>query len=149
MNQIQELLTNKEACNTLSIFLDQYSLPALEQALHLYTNTHQAYICKTKTSISKINIYDIFYLEINKHNITVHTQDGTYQKYGSLSNELKHLAPYGFVNCNQSCIVSLNKIHTIQHMDITLINGETLHMSRKYIPRVLIAFSQHKSSKMC
>lgn len=148
MNWIQELLTNKNAYTTLSSFLNQYGLTALEQALHLYTDTHQAYICKTKTSISRINIYDIFYLEINRHNITVHTQDGTYQKYGSLSNEIKHLAPYGFVNCNQSCIVSLNKIRSIQHTDIILINDETLHMSRKYVPRVLIAFSQYKPSKI-
>lgn len=148
MNWIQELLTNKNAYTTLSSFLNQYGLPALEQAIHLYTDTHQAYICKTKTSISRINIYDIFYLEINRHNITVHTQDSTYQKYGSLSKEIKHLAPYGFVNCNQSCIVSLNKIRSIQHTDIILINDETLHMSRKYVPRVLIAFSQYKPSKI-
>lgn len=114
--------------------------------MKLYADRHQEYLCKTKTSISKINIGDIYYLEIRAHNISVHTQHGVYHKYGTLNNELKMLAPYGFLKCNQSCIVSLNKIKTTDHDNIILVNGSKIHMSRNYAPKVLLEFYKKNSS---
>ena len=126
------------------------TLPILKDKTHAANSntTHQKYICKTKKSISQINIYDIYYLEIEKHNITIHTNHGTYEKYGALSKELKALSSYGFVKCTQSCIVSLNKIKTINYGDIILINDVKLHMSRKYASQILIVFSQHKPVRL-
>lgn len=86
-------------------------------------------------------INDIYYLEIHKHNITFYTNYGTYKKYGSLNNELKFLSPYNFIKCNQSCIVSLQKIRTISADKIILINDAKIHMSRNYAPKVILAFS--------
>lgn len=148
MNWIQEFSTNKNLYDNLSSFLDQYGISGLEKALHLYRSTHQTYICKNRLSVSRINIYDIYYLKISRHDISIHTEQGIYHKYGTLGNELEALAPYGFINCSQSCIVSLNKIRDIQHQDIILINDEILHMSRNYINRVIIAFSQCKPFKV-
>ena len=128
---------------TISDFLNRYGTSGLEQALQLYTDMKQAYICTTKTSVSKIKIHDIYYLEIMGHHIDVHTEYGTYQKYGSLNKELEVLLPHGFIKCNQSCIVSLHKIRTIQGNDIILINSERLHLSRHYAPNVLMAFSRN------
>lgn len=150
MNRIEEILENEQLYNTLSSFLDEYEPSNLEEALQLYRTTHQTYICRTKQakqSITKINIYDIYYIEIQKHDITVYTQHGTYHKYGSLVSELKLLSPYGFFKCSKNCIVSSNKIQSIQGNDITLINGIQIHMSRKYSSNIIIAFSQNKSFK--
>lgn len=133
--------------NIIRKFVDQYGTSGLEQALQLYINMHQEYICKTKTSISKLKLCDIYYLEITEHLIAVHTKHGIYQKYGTLSNELKQLAPYGFMKCNQSCIVSLHKIRTILSNNIILINNEHLYMSRHYAPKILMAFSNNNFSK--
>ena len=146
MNWLKELSKNECVHKSLSAFLEQYGIAGLEKALQLYQNTHQKYICKTRISISMLSIYDIYYLEIQKHNITIHTQDETYQKYGTLAKELKALSPYGFVKCTQSCLVSLNKIKSIQHDDIVLTNNVRLHLSRSYAPSVIIAFSQYKPS---
>ena len=41
-----------------------------------------------------------------KESITIRTKHGDYQKYGSLTDELKSLAPYGFIRCRQNCLVS-------------------------------------------
>lgn len=43
---------------TISNFLDQYGSSGLNQALQLYEDTQQEYICRTRTSISKIHISD-------------------------------------------------------------------------------------------
>ena len=108
--------------DTISTFLTQYGSSGLNQALQLYKNTQQEYICRTRTSISKINISDIYYMEIQEHQITIYTQHGTYHKYGTLNNELKSLSPYGFIKCSQSCIVSLGKIKAI-HNALTIITA--------------------------
>lgn len=143
MNWTRELSTNKKLYDNLSSFLDQYGTAGLERAFQLYRNTHQTYICKNKLSISRINMYDIYYLKINSHDIGIHTEHGVYHKYGTLTNELKILAPYGFINCSQSCIVSLNKIRDIRNQDIILVNDEILHMSRNCASKILIAFFQY------
>ena len=134
---------DKNLPKTITEIIDHYGASGLEQALLLYTDMQQDYICTTKTSVSKIKIHDIYYLEIMGHHIDVHTEYGTYQKYGSLNKELEVLLPHGFIKCNQSCIVSLHKIRTIQGNDIILINSERLHLSRHYAPNVLMAFSRN------
>ena len=48
-------------------------------------------------------------------------------KYGTLANELKVLSMYGFMKCNQSCLVSLDKIKTIRRNEVILINNIRLH----------------------
>ena len=129
--------------NTISEFIDQYGVSGLEQALQLYRDMQQVYICQTKTSISRLRICDILYLQINGHHMDVHTAHGIFHKYGSLNNELQLLSSYGFMKCNQSCIVSLQKIRTIEGNRIFLINNECLHLSRHYESKVLIAFSRN------
>jgi len=141
MDWIRELEKDKQLKTSLNAFLEQYGLSELEQALRLYTELHQAYICKTKTSISKIRMSDIYYLEIKGHNITVFTQQESYRKYGTLSQELKLLSPHGFIKCSQSCIVSLRRIRKISNRTITLVNNVQLHMSQHYAPKVIMAYS--------
>lgn len=141
MNLLQDLLIDKDLNIFLISFLDEFGISGLKQALQLYTNMEKKYICKTKTSISKINISDINYLEISGHNIAVNTIHGTYQKYGTLKKELDLLAPYGFIKCNQSCLVSLQKIKAINNNTIVLIDNSEIRMSRSCSLKVITAFS--------
>lgn len=132
---------DNEFKNNLDDFLEQYGILGLKQALQLYRDTQQEYICKTRSSISKIRIFDIYYMEIHEHQITIYSQDGIFHKYGTLNSELKLLSSYGFIKCTQNCIVSLRKIRTICYNDIILTNNMKIHMSRKYAPIVIMAFS--------
>ena len=149
VNWIQELNQTKLLQDALTVFLDQYGFSGLEQALTLYSNMQSEYICKTKTTISKIKICDIYYLQIKAHTITIYTRYGYYKKYGSLTEEQRLLSPYGFMKCNQSCIVSLEKIMSIHHNSITLINNVQLHMSQHYAPNILMEFLRGNNSKKC
>lgn len=133
-----------ELNETISTFLLQYGPSGLNQALQLYKDTQQEYICRTRASISKIHIFDIYYMEIREHQITIYTQHGTYHKYGTLSNELKSLSPYGFIKCAQNRIVSLNNIRTINYADNVLINGTKVHMSKRYALASITAFSERR-----
>lgn len=144
MDWIQKLTQNESLCCTLTGFLDQHGFSGLEEALQLYSNTQAEYICKTKEAVTRLKIEDIYYLEIQTHTITIHTEHGTYQKYGSLTDELKFLEPYGFIKCKQNCLVSLEKIHSICDDTIILVNQLPLHMSQRYAPKVLAAFLRNR-----
>ena len=147
MDWIQELTHNESLSCSLNTFLDQHGFSGLEKALQLYSNTQAEYICKTKTAVTKIKMDDIYYLEIQTHTITIHTEHGNNQKYGSLTDELKFLAPYGFIKCRQNCLVSLKKIYSICSDTIILANHIQLHMSQRYAPKVLAAFSRSRVSR--
>lgn len=147
MNWIQELTQKESLCCSLTAFLDQYGFSGLEKALQLYSNTQAIYIYKTKATVIKIKIDDIYYLEIKTHTITLHTEHGNYQKYGSLTDEQKSLAPYGFIKCSQNCLVSLEKIYSICEDTIILVNHLQLHMSQRYAPKILAAFARNRISK--
>lgn len=147
MKQIPEQLINEALQNSLINFLKRYGSSGLESALQLYEDTQQDYICKSNSTTSKIKLTDIFYLNIQEHNISIHTQHDIYYKYGSLNKELAFLTPYGFMKCNQSCIVSLRKIKSIHNNSITLVNGVQLYMSRHYALKLLVAFSHINVSK--
>ena len=117
MTWTNEQQIDNESKDTLLSFLEQYGFSGLKKALQLYINTQQEYICKTRTSISKINISN---------------------------NELKSLSSYGFIKCAQNRIVSLSKIRTINYTDIILINGIKIHMSKRYALTTITAFSGSK-----
>lgn len=138
-----EILNNQNFQISLTNFIKQYGLIGIEQAMQLYSNLQDKYICKTKSSISKLNIYDIYYLKIKEHNISIYTCHGIYHKYGTLNNELKFLSPYGFIKCNQSCVISLDKVRTIHQNNIVLINKTEIHMSRSCAVKVILAYSQY------
>lgn len=142
MNWIQELTQRESLQHTISTFLDQYGLSGLENALNHYSAMQSEYICKMESGITKIKIADIHYLEIRVHTITIHAQDGIYQKYGSLTDEQNRLSPYGFIKCSQSCLVSVRMIKSINGNTLTLKNGIQLHLSQRYAPKVLAAFSR-------
>lgn len=62
MNELLQFVLNKKQQRYISNFLKQYGISGLEQALQFYIDMQQEYICKTKVSISKIRINDIYYL---------------------------------------------------------------------------------------
>ena len=140
MDWNDEWKNDKDLKDRILFFLQQYGKEGLERALEAYAADRKAYICKTRTAVFRIPIDDIFYLKINRHLISICTTAGIYEKYGSLTDEMKQLSSYHFIRCSQSCIVSLRKITGIQGSDIILANQERIRMSRALTPKVVAAF---------
>ncbi|MDD6442320.1 MAG: LytTR family DNA-binding domain-containing protein [bacterium] len=147
MNTLKDLLSNKRLKNTLEGFLSFHGLSGFEEALKIYDDFQQTYICRAQTTVYKIKISDINYITIHGHHMEIHTSNATYQKYGSLNQELTILSSYGFTKCNQSCIVSLHKIQSISENNIFLTDGTCLHMSRKCSTRVISDISRKRFSQ--
>lgn len=142
MKNFQNVTDNTVLQNKLLHFLSQFGESGLNDALDLYSDLNQTYIIKTKNSFTKLKIQDITHIEIHGHTMNIHTQYNLYKKYGSLTQELKFLSNYGFIKCNQNCIVSLSQIKNIHHDEIILKNGTALHLSRNYTSALLIHFNK-------
>lgn len=141
MNNFQNLTDDHMLQKKLSHFLSQFGESGLNDALDLYYSLHRPYIIKTKNMLTKLKIQDITHIEIHGHTMNIYTEHNHYQKYGTLAQELKLLSNYGFLKCNQNCIVSLYKIKSIRQNEIVLKNGTILHMSRIYASALLIHFN--------
>ncbi|MGN9056952.1 LytTR family DNA-binding domain-containing protein [Bariatricus sp. HCP28S3_A7] len=102
---------------------------------------HCKYVCRTKTSVSIIHIYDINYITVSGHQLTIHTECGTFSKYGTLTKELKLLSSYGFIRCSQNYIVALSKIKSITENTIIMMDHSKIHISRNYTSKVIMAFT--------
>lgn len=137
MYTLQDINLEKKITN----FLNLYGSKGLEKALNDYINLKQEYVCKTKNSVSKIYISDIFFIEIHGHHMFIHTEYDTFQKYGTLKQELVFLSQYGFIKCSQNCIVNLHKIKSISQTKIHLNNNATLHLSKYYSKKLIMNFT--------
>lgn len=147
MNWLQIISDDKGLRSKLFEFLSTYGISGLDQALQIFEDMQQEYICRNKTSVSKIKIKDICYIDIREHTIIIHTEYNEYRKYGSLNEELKNLSRYGFVKCRGNCIVSLLKIRAVEDCEIILTNGEKISMSRGFASKVMLGYSFFMANK--
>lgn len=141
MHQTQNLSLDLHLQEKLTSFVNEYGLSGLDNALDLYTKMHCKYVCRTKTSVSIIHIYDINYITVSGHQLTIHTECGTFSKYGTLTKELKLLSSYGFIRCSQNYIVALSKIKSITENTIIMMDHSKIHISRNYTSKVIMAFT--------
>ena len=139
---LHELLSDQTLKAQLTAFLKKYGNSGLSQAMQSYSDLQKQYICKSKNSISKIQLAEILYLEIQQHTITIHTASKTYQKYGSLESELSFFPPNEFMKCNQSCVVAIGKISN----NIILTDNTKLRLSRNYAQAIIFAFHGQRNA---
>ena len=59
MDQLHELFSNPIVFQKLTNFLSVYGMDSLVEAMEHYADSQQDYVCKTKTSITRIKISSI------------------------------------------------------------------------------------------
>ena len=125
------------------IFIEKYGTDALLIALKNYEDSHLFYTCKTKSSTKQIPIYSINYIEIFGHKIIIHTTNGDYSKYGTLKNEYSLLKEMGFIKCNQSFLIPVDKITEIKGNNVVITTGNSFPLSRSCAPGVIQAYAKN------
>ena len=83
----------------------------------------------TAEGLTKIELADIFYVEVIAHNIIFHTTNGNVVTYGTLKKIEEQLKPHYFLRCNNCYLVNARKIRRIEKFDIILTNDETVLIS--------------------
>lgn len=81
------------------------------------------YVTVYENGVTKyVQVTDIRYVEVVQHNVIYHMVDGSYEKRGSLKNELSLFTGNGFAQCNKSYLVNLRFVLGI--------DGYALHLAK-------------------
>lgn len=80
----------------------------------------------------KMSLDAIFYIEVFNHTILYHTQEGDYSSTGTKTiRQLEtELSGSGFARCNQSYLVNLRHVESLEQNTMILHGGSALRVSR-------------------
>ncbi len=108
----------------------------LDSLLDEITDTsNMVTLIKTDLSEALIHVSDILFIEISygkRNELIFHTLKEIIVTSGILTDWIKKLEPYGFWQCFRSILVNIRHIHQVNNNKITLNNGTSLPLSRKY-----------------
>lgn len=82
------------------------------------------------TSLRRLDITDIIYLESNRHRITVHTASETIIFSGTLKSFEDSLSAHSFYRANSGYLLNLRHLRAIYGEDAVMSNGSALKISR-------------------
>lgn len=85
---------------------------------------------KNKDVLRMIKISDIYYVESEGHKIIYHYADTQFETWGALDEAEQKLPSDCFARCGKSYLVNLAAVASVNGNELTLINGDTLLISR-------------------
>lgn len=88
----------------------------------------QSVLLMTEGRAVKLDAADVFYVEVQDHQLIYHTRNGEYRLFGSLRSVEKQFSQ-GFARCNQCYLVNLRHVDGVQE-DCVQVGGDTLKISR-------------------
>lgn len=88
----------------------------------------------------KINVRDVFYVEVLSHYVIYHLKEKEVKARGSMKEVEQKLSPYAFARIGKSFLVNMRTIKRLDGMDIDLENGEVLKLSRSKKEEFLTQF---------
>lgn len=81
-------------------------------------------------SMRRIPLMDIIYVEIFRHDVSVHTKTDVYTYRGTLKDVEEMLVGKSFSRCHNCFIVNLHYVTDVSGDEITLETGKKMYMSR-------------------
>lgn len=86
----------------------------------LAMNNNDTLVVPTNCGFTKIKVDDLLYVEVTGHKLFFHTKDSTIQVKGTMSQTVKKLEKYQFLQCNNCYLVNPSKITCIEKYDCIL-----------------------------
>ncbi|HWT76753.1 MAG TPA: LytTR family DNA-binding domain-containing protein [Mobilitalea sp.] len=80
--------------------------------------------------VSRVNVRDIYYVESQKHNIVIHTENGIFTMREPLKNMEKRLSGCHFEKCGISYLVSLAQVQSIRG-NFAIVGKDEVPISRQ------------------
>lgn len=82
-----------------------------------------------KGGVQKLNTTELYYVEVQDHDLVFHTASGNFSSKGTLSEIEQRLDLDSFFRCNKCYLVNLGQVQSIQGCDV-LVGGDSLQVSR-------------------
>ena len=115
----------------------------LDRALYKYKTAHSSITLRWQKERYIIKISSIKYIEGYNRHVTVHTQDGTYEALGKISDIYKELAPHGFIRTHQGFIVNMDYIKRFDVSDVVLFDDTKVMLSVRKKAEALEIFDKY------
>ena len=103
-----------------------FSLKLNRAYLNLKNQINSSIVLNNKSSMKKMDISSIYYIETNDHKLIFHTVDGTYETYASLKDYIGVLSDHSFALCNQCYFVNLRYVQEVVDNYVTVGNDRLL-----------------------
>lgn len=103
-----------------------FSLKLNRAYLNLKNQINSSIVLNNKSSMKKMDISSIYYIETNDHKLIFHTVDGTYETYASLKDYIGALSDHSFALCNQCYFVNLRYVQEVVDNYVTVGNDRLL-----------------------
>ena len=92
----------------------------------------------------KLKAASVYYIESVDKQVFIYTDTRVYSSSLRLYQLLEQLQDLCFVQISKTCALNLDMLESIQtlknsRLEATLINGERLHVSRTYVPKIKLA----------
>jgi len=94
----------------------------------------------------KIRICDIYYAECVDKKTFIYTKEAVFRSELRLYQLIELLKTADFVQVSKSCLININMLESIRsllnsRLEVTLINGEKVNVSRTYLSNIKMAFN--------
>ena len=120
----------------------EFSLKLRKALGRLERKNDQCILLQSGGTVSRVNLKELYYVEVAEHTVTYHTETGTIEVIGSLKSAEQMLAGKGFSRCNYCYLVNLRLVREFHDGDVVLFNGETLRVSRNRRKEFLQALAE-------
>lgn len=87
------------------------------------------YVINDGSGIVRINIEDLYYVEVIDHVLIYHTKQGDFQERNSLNIKEKELEAYGFARCNKSFLINMRHATAIYGNEV-IVHGIPIAIGR-------------------
>lgn len=126
-------------CLRLNVHLyflkDQFAVDLLSHRLDILQHIQerfQYYDYQRHGMISRIRLSQIFYVESLRHQIIIHSINGTFVERKNLSLFLKDIQSSQFIQVHKSYVVNKNYVQNINNQEIVLKDKTKLPVGRSY-----------------
>lgn len=113
------------------------------------TDKNKYILIDNKSSILKIKVNEITYIEIKKRDMTIYTIRGNYQIKSTMDKIEKDLESHNFYRCHKSFLVNMEYVDTIKQYTAKLENKEEVPISRHRFKDFKIKFFRSMGDKLC
>lgn len=102
----------------------------LDRAAQRWRTAAESVMVALPTGTQRLLLREIYYIEVQGHKLTYHTEKGQVAGSGTLQDTENRLRGRGFLRCNKCYLVNQKHIQAVNGSDVVLTNGETLPISR-------------------
>lgn len=103
-------------------------------------------VIQTSGGITRLNVAQLYYVEIRDHLLIYHTEQGNLNAWGKMSDVEAQLAPYDFARCSTSHLVNLRYVDSVAGNDV-LVAGTRLPISQRRRKAFYTAVTSYLSRK--